>query len=538
MGEETRDETQVYDLVGVGLGPFGLGLAALVDREKEIDAVFFEQKPDFSWHPGLLIDGTTLQVPFLADLVTLADPTSPWSFLNYLHCHGRMYRFYFHENFFVPRREFDAYCRWVAQHLPSCRFSARVESVEHNPEVDLWSLTVREHADEHADGSGAAVGVGQTRQVYARNIALALGSRPVVPDCVTPWLGETVCHTAGYLPAAAALRSAAAITVLGGGQSAAEVVLDLLQDQPDHGAALTWVTRGRGFLPMEYSKLGLEHFSPEYLAYFHGLPPERRDEIRSGQDLLYKGISGVTSAAIFDLMYERSIDGGDPGLALFSGCELVDISPFPGVGTPPFGADVASVSPVPASGVSWELQLLERDQGVTWTHRTGALVLGTGYAPTDPACLAPLQSRIVKDCQGRSQVGRNYQLEVEGIRQARLFVMNAELHTHGIGAPDLGLGAHRNAVIINQLCGREVYPVRHRTVFQQFGAPVPAPDTIDVPLDVDLDVPRDVDLDVPRDVDLDVERGPVVFSDPSDVLNEMSAYQENRAASPAQKVTS
>ena len=55
-----------------------------------------------------------------------------------------------------------------------------------------------------------------------------------------------------------------------------------------------------------------------------------------------------------------------------------------------------------------------------------------------------------------------------------LFVQNAELHAHGVGAPDLGLGAHRNAVIVNALCGREVYPVRERNVFQTFGAPAGA----------------------------------------------------------------
>ncbi len=54
-----------------------------------------------------------------------------------------------------------------------------------------------------------------------------------------------------------------------------------------------------------------------------------------------------------------------------------------------------------------------------------------------------------------------------------LFVQNAELHTHGVGTPDLGLGAHRSAVIANALAGREVYAVRERNVFQSFGAPLP-----------------------------------------------------------------
>ena len=64
------------DLLGVGIGPFNLSLAALLDPVDGVDAVFFDQADGFAWHPGLLVEGTTTQVPFLADLVTLADPTS------------------------------------------------------------------------------------------------------------------------------------------------------------------------------------------------------------------------------------------------------------------------------------------------------------------------------------------------------------------------------------------------------------------------------------------------------------------------------
>ena len=112
-----------HDVIGVGLGPFNLGLAALLEPT-DVDAVFFDDKPEFAWHPGLMLPDAEIQVPFLADLVTLADPTSPYSFLNYLHEQGRLYRFYFHERFHVLRREFEAYCRWVAAQLSSCRFGA------------------------------------------------------------------------------------------------------------------------------------------------------------------------------------------------------------------------------------------------------------------------------------------------------------------------------------------------------------------------------------------------------------------------------
>ncbi len=51
MTVDGETDEQVYDVVGVGLGPFNLGLAALADGEDtEGDALFLEQKPEFEWH--------------------------------------------------------------------------------------------------------------------------------------------------------------------------------------------------------------------------------------------------------------------------------------------------------------------------------------------------------------------------------------------------------------------------------------------------------------------------------------------------------
>ena len=60
------------------------------------------------------------------------------------------------------------------------------------------------------------------------------------------------------------------------------------------------------------------------------------------------------------------------------------------------------------------------------------------------------------------------------LADTRIRVLNAEEHTHGFVAPDLGMGAFRNAVVLNTVTGREVYPVETSIAFQQFGAP-PAP---------------------------------------------------------------
>jgi lysine N6-hydroxylase len=214
---------------------------------------------------------------------------------------------------------------------------------------------------------------------------------------------------------------------------------------------LDWFTRSAGFLAMEYSKLGLEHFSPDYSAHFHGLSEERRDALRAGQDLLYKGISAATSARIFDTLYERSIDGAEPDVGYAARCELRELGR--------------------TAGGALALVLHHLDEDVTFTHETDVLVLGTGYRDA-PVPLPGLADLAVLDGHGRPVVESDFRVRLRdgvGGRDRILFVQNAELHTHGVGTPDLGLGAHRNAVIVNALCEREVYALRERSVFQSFG---------------------------------------------------------------------
>ena len=117
------------------------------------------------------------------------------------------------------------------------------------------------------------------------------------------------------------------------------------------------------------------------------------------------------------------------------------------------------------------LHLHQLDQDVAFTHDAEVVILATGY---EPAPLPVPHDLLALDASGRPVVELDYRLRLADGSPSTLFVQNAELHTHGVGTPDLGLGAHRSAVIANAIAGREVYAVRERNVFQSFGAPLPA----------------------------------------------------------------
>ncbi|WP_153905641.1 SidA/IucD/PvdA family monooxygenase, partial [Acinetobacter baumannii] len=96
----------MLDFIGIGLGPFNLSLASLLHDKSELQYRFFDQREKFDWHAGMQLPNAMLQVPFMADLVSMVEPTSPFSFLNYLKHHQRLYKFYFRENLYIPRQEY------------------------------------------------------------------------------------------------------------------------------------------------------------------------------------------------------------------------------------------------------------------------------------------------------------------------------------------------------------------------------------------------------------------------------------------------
>lgn len=433
-----------YDLLGVGIGPFNLSLAALAEPVAGLRTLFCDRRPEFRWHPGMLVDGARMQVPFLADLVSLADPTNRWSFLNYLREQDRIFPFYFSERFQLPRREYDHYCRWAAERLPNCRFGT--EAVELHWQDGLFRAVLRE------------TGTGRSHRVHARNLVLGVGTEPVRPAALAALDGHPrAFHSAEYLDRRAALDGARDITVVGSGQSGAEVFLDLLRRRGADGTRLRWLTRTRALAPMEYSKLGLEHFTPDYTRYFHTLPAEVRDRLVAAQWQLHKAASAETLADIHDHLYEQTV--GRPIDAA-----PVEITP---------GTEVTDAGPGPCGGL--ELRCRHTDSGTRHLVRTDAVVLATGYRAARPAALEPLAHLIDRDDRGRYRVDLDHRVATLPELTGGLYVQNAELHTHGVGTPDLGLGAHRAAVILNAVTGRTVHRLPGRTAWTGFAPPAAKP---------------------------------------------------------------
>lgn len=403
------------DLAGIGIGPFNLSLAAQLDAVGDLDALFFDRAPAFDWHPGMMLPDVALQTSFLKDLVTAVNPTSPWSFLAYLVAQKRFYEFLNAEFEAVPRREFAQYLAWVAARLPSLRFGTAIR------EVHFEGRAFRLDSDR-----------GTAR---ARNLALGVGLQPSLPAFAEKLDPRDHVHSSQTVFALDRIAGKR-VAVIGGGQSGAEIVLNLLNRDSDAPAALSWISRRPNFQPIDATPFTNELFTPGYVESFHALPEARRRSTVGRQKLAGDGISAATLRAIYQRLYmlrhlaEKRLD-----TSLLPHRTVLDVDRAGGY------------------------RLIMRngfDGGIEVAH-ADIVILATGYRYTLPPCLDPLRERLTLDEDGRPEIGANFSASWDGPADHRLFVLNGGLVSHGIAEPQLSLMAWRSGVIVNALAGRPVF---------------------------------------------------------------------------------
>ena len=429
-------DRDVHDFIAIGLGPFNLSLACLAAPIESLRGLFLERNATFDWHPGMLIEHTTLQNPFLADLVSLADPQSRYSFLNYCKQEGKLYSYYIRENFTLSRAEYNRYCKWVVARLGNLRFGHEVRSLGHDADSGHYVV------------SGVA-GPARTPFTYhCRKLVLGVGSVPDFPACCRE-SGHRYLHSSDYLAHKAALQARKSITLVGSGQSAAEIYHDLLRDSGNHDYQLTWITRSPRFFQMENTKLTLEMISPDYIDYFFDLPDATKAGIIDRQDSLYKGVNASLINRIYDLLDDLRSQGR-LRTHLITNCEVQACRQV-------------------EDGTGYVLDFVQRDTRARYTHRTEAVIFATGYRQNIPPFVEGIRHRLRWDGQGRYRLSRHYAADLEG---TDVFVQNAGMHTHGLTNPDLGMSCYRNSCIIRALTGVEHYKIERNIALQDFAVPV------------------------------------------------------------------
>jgi len=406
-----------FACVGVGIGPANLSLASLLYCHADVRNLFLERSPNFAWHDGQLISGATLQVSMLKDLVTLSDPTNPFSFLSYLHSEGRIYHFINAQFDAVPRREFRNYLEWVSTRNPNLAFGEEVELVSF-------------------DGRNFVVRTPQ-REVTAENVVLGVGQQPWVPPIVAPLLGPEHFHVSDFAASSGAVAGKR-VCVVGGGQSGAEAFLDLIsRPARELPRRVSWISRRPNFFPIDDSPFTNDYYMPGYSDYFYGLPMQRRLAFNDRNVLTSDGISESTLREIYQRIYvHRFIDKVPDLVALYPNRRVMAV-------------DSA------ASG-GWSLTLLGNDEpaadGPAEQVDADAVVWATGFRTGNRSFLDPIRHRM--DHEGDElRIDEDFAVAWDGPVDRRVFVQNAARGQRGLADPNLSLLAWRSQRIADRLRG-------------------------------------------------------------------------------------
>jgi lysine/ornithine N-monooxygenase len=429
MAFQAQSIPQVHDVIGIGFGPSNIALAIALQEQREaghpVDAFFIEKQPEFAWHKDMLLDNSSMQISFLKDLATLRNPTSRFTFINYLHEKSRLQDFINLKTFFPSRQEFSDYFVWAAsQFSHQCAYGEEV--VEILPEkrgnlVPLLLVRTRNRA-------------GLVRDRHARNIVISIGGTANIPAGFSTLQHDPrVFHSSSYLSSIRNNSAAKKIAIIGAGQSAAEIFLDMhgLPGSP----SIDLIMRARSIKPSDDSPFVNQIFDSSFVDdLFPRAAAERAEILREYRHTNYAGPDVDLIEQIYRVFYQQKVVG-EARHHLFKRHEIVEVN-----------SD--------ADGIHIDMTDLNTGQQIT--ERYDAVVLATGYQRDQHrALLAPL-APYLRDLA----VDRYYRVKSVPEFKPAIFLQGANEATHGLSDTLLSITAVRTGEIGDALLTAHAHALR------------------------------------------------------------------------------
>jgi L-ornithine N5-oxygenase len=411
---------QEVELLAIGAGPSNLALAVAVEEMAPHDfasrTLIIEQHENIVWQRGMMLPWTQSQVSFLKDLVTMRNPCSRFSFVNFLHSTGSLHDFINMSSFLPFRLEISNYLEWVAQSLSKVRvqYGQRCEKVEaifsSDDVITGWLVRL-------ADGSAIA----------ARNLVIGVGRDAHIPEVFRDLPRERVIHSTEYSSRIAHLDPAAPhrIAVVGAAQSAAEMLWETHQRMP--AAECSMIMRAIGLEYYQTSKFTNERYFPSFTDSFYSARPEARQRVL--QEMRRTNYAGVTPEllnTIYRQMYLERLTGTQR-LRMVS---AVDV-------------DQARLD-----GDDVVLSLIDRIGGLNDELRCDVVMLGTGFERRLPALV-----RNIAELVGVEQflVSRAYRAIMPPGVTANCYLQGTNEESHGISDSLISVLAVRAGEIVTDM---------------------------------------------------------------------------------------
>ena len=418
-----------FDLFGIGIGPFNLSIAALAKEVDGLKVGFADKNSSMTWHPGLLLDNARMQTSPLKDMVTAVAPTSPLSFLSYLVSKKKIYAFMAAQMSTISRVEFADYLAWVADQVENLMFDNPVESVEFVADKFLIHSKLGTFKSQH--------------------ICLGSGKVPHAPKCALPFLGKACIHASqiGLAPRSYAGKT---IAVVGGGQTGADVFLNLLKQQWGSPNKVIWISRRPNFQPLDEGVFTDQYFTPSYGDLFYNLSDGVKKQEVSHQKLASDGITQESLNEIYQHLYQR--------VYIENNLDKWSLKPH------------RTLINMKAVADGYQLELNNGITNNTELCQVDEVILATGYESKIPAYLEPIKDKIEFTPCGNFALQKEFSVNWQGPEKNRIYVVNAGIHSHGIIEPQLSLAAWRSATIINHVLGASHFDLTPEQQLIDWGA--------------------------------------------------------------------
>ncbi|NUL10484.1 lysine N(6)-hydroxylase/L-ornithine N(5)-oxygenase family protein [Streptomyces lunaelactis] len=427
-----ENQSEVYDVVGIGFGPSNLSLAVALEEHQSkgngnpISAAFFERQPALGWHRNMLLPSAKMQISFLKDLSTFRNPASQFSFIAYLHAAGRLAQFVNNQDFFPTRQEFHDYLEWAES-----SFSDRVTYSSEVTSIRLPQAAGEQPVD-HVQVEVRDTSSRGTRLVRARNIVVSTGLVPRMPVGIDR--DERIWHSSEFLEKFRKLDHGQVkkVAVVGAGQSAAEIVRFVYDTIP--GASVSAIMPSYGYSIADDTPFANKIFDADAVDdYYNGTERSKDSFWRYHKNTNY----GVVDDEVIRDLHQRAYDDevrGTPRLNFLN---------------------LSRVDSVKQTGDDVRLTLHSVRNDETYHLDVDVLICATGYDSMEPTeMLGELESHCLRDEQGRFRVERDYRLATGPGVHCGVYLQGGTEHTHGLASSLLSNIAIRSGEIADSIAER------------------------------------------------------------------------------------
>ena len=421
---------QEVEILAIGAGPSNLALAVAVEElappEVAANTLIIERHESVAWQRGMLLPWTQSQVSFLKDLVTLRNPLSRFSFVNYLHSMGRLDDFVNMASFLPFRLEISDYLQWVAKSLAQVR-------VEYGRDCSGIELV---QATDGGSAGGWLARLADGSTIAARNLVIGAGRDAHVPAAFAGLPRERVIHSSEYSRRIADVDPQAPhrVVVVGAAESAAEMLWETYQRFPR--AQCTMIIRSVGLDYYQTSKFTNELFFPSYTDRFYAAPEQTREQVlQAMRRTNYAAVTPDMLDTLFRQVYLERLTG-EQRLSMVT---MVDVE----------AAEMADGEVV--------LTLNDRMRARRDELRCDLVLLGTGFEPRMPSLVRDLAD----SCGiGDVRVSRNYRMITPPDITAGCYLQGTNEATHGMADSLISVLAVRAGEIVNDLLAHREEPER------------------------------------------------------------------------------